>query len=186
MSILPLIKGALGSRHLRRILPKQGKPTKRPLYITARAYDELFPERAELNRWVGYELADLVPRLAKMEAALDNFVAGRRLVHDNDIKKLRDMDEIWVLCERSYKPGLRAVGRFVKRDVFIVTNIEDRGGLGEKDKPKYGKNYYGYGQAARICSTEWERLFLKNSCHTGKKLSDYIGKNCHEKRKFLA
>ncbi len=186
MSILPLMKEAVGRGQIIEFHPLQRMRTLRPLFLTRRAMDELHPELASTNYWIGYDLTDLSPRLAEMDALLHNFAAGQRLVHDNDIKRLVDLNEVWALCARTKKPGIRALGRFIQKDVFLVTNVEDRGGLGEKDNPEFGKTYYGYGQAARICLAQWAGHFQTSAPHSGHQLTDYIGSNCHEKRKFLA
>ena len=180
------MKAAIDRGQIIEFRPLQRCQVHRPLYLSKRAFDELHPANATNNYWIGYDLSSLVPRLAEMEAMLHNFVSGQRLVHNVDIKRLVDHSEVWVLCARTTKPGIRAFGRFLQRDVFLVTNVEDRGGLGEKGKPEFGKSYYGYGTAARMCLTQWSALFQTNPPHTGKALKDYVGSNCHEKRKFLA
>lgn len=106
-----------------------------------------------------------------LRADLEHFVAGKQLTvstgpkSDPQLKQLDPpLDEIWAIRSRAPRPGIRVLGRFAVKDVFIALTWHFRKDLREDRE---------WRDACVRCKTEWRKLFPAYDPISGKFPSDY-------------
>jgi hypothetical protein len=110
------------------------------------------------------------PRAAA-EAMLFRYCSGhfitvsRQKERSADLKKMVDVDEVWVMAFRTPRPGGRLLGRFVERNVFVGMELELREGLA-------GDAYAT--RAAQVIS-RWENILGSSQPVKSMNLDDYLG-----------
>jgi hypothetical protein len=103
---------------------------------------------------------------------VDAFLAGEMLSvclcgdHVADIKRLQNVDEVWVFCFRAIKmKQWRIMGRFSKRDCFVGLVIHERSEIGTRKK---------YTKAAEDFIEMWSLKFGDAGPLRGSHWTDYL------------
>jgi hypothetical protein len=118
-------------------------------------------------------------RGSKLRADLDLFIGGGLITVSLTPHKAGaalmgllhpESDGIWDIRSRDPNPGLRVLGGFAERDIFIALTWETRKQLGAKDSPEWRT-------AIQNCKTNWRNLFPTFDPLTGDDLDDYISKD---------
>ena len=81
-----------------------------------------------------------------------------------DLERLKDEDEIWMICFRVPRPGWRLFGRFLERDKFIAIRAYDR-----HDLPTKGAFHI----AAIAMVADWNEIVGMNPVRSGD-VGDYL------------
>jgi len=115
---------------------------------------------------------------AVRRADLDSFVEGRKVIavakhpfkggKKSDFKRLhKARDEVWEFRSRNPQPGIRILGRFAAKDIFIAFRWSERRELG-------GPHSRAWRNAMVGCKTDWRHLFPAYNPFTGSDLYGYI------------
>jgi hypothetical protein len=119
-------------------------------------------------------------RMARLRADLDNFTEGAAIsISQEPFRKPKTTylarthppeDEVWDIRSRDPKPGIRVLGRFAEKDVFIAlvwNHREALGGPGSKEWRDFIER----------CKAEWRRLFPTYPPHSGRRIDDYVSED---------
>jgi hypothetical protein len=105
-------------------------------------------------------------------AHIDAFLAGQIVScclcgdHSATLKRLQDVDEVWVFCFRKVmKSEWRMMGRFSKPNVFIALRMYERRDLSPRRK---------YTEAANDFIDLWDKTFYGSPPRRGNRSSDYL------------
>ncbi len=142
--------------------PVTGDPIVRAVCLSRELAHQVFGpwrDQTEANRW------------SALRADLDNFVAGRKVISvakhpfkggkTADLKRLEaPREEVWEWRSRHPKPGLRILGRFASKDIFIAFRYAERSGLGRARKVRGRmKESREWRDAKLRCKADWRNLF---------------------------
>jgi hypothetical protein len=114
-------------------------------------------------------------RLGRFRADLDRFVEGgrvsvalqpRRKPATAYLARVEPVvPEVWDIRSTDPRPGIRALGRFAGRDIFVVLCWDYRENIaGPRDWNAFRER----------CLSEWMRLFPGRPAYTGASLDDYL------------
>lgn len=127
-----------------------------------------FDQKAEIigffERWISG---------SKIAVRLDNDDRGAELA-----RLLPPPEEIWEIRILSPRPQLRIFGRFIARDMLVVTAAWNRDQLGTAFTRK-GKTSRSWMRAMHDCEREWSRLFGRAEPFRGHAIRDYVSENNH-------
>ena len=113
---------------------------------------------------------------AKSRQAIDEITTGRRLVvklkghiaGTSFISRLvPQTDEVWEIRVRDPRPGLRILGRFADKDLFIAFHWYLRTQL-------KGRRSKAFANAIVDCKAAWDELFPNRQPHSGNTVDDYL------------
>lgn len=146
--------------------PSLGEPATRTMYVCTEV-QKLLDGPWDNPEWE--------TRCFHLAADLENFVRGRRLAVStgtegitSQLKRLDPArDEVWEIRSRAPQPGLRVLGRFAQKDVFVAISWYFRVDLGE-----YGAREWR--DACVGCIAEWNKLFPHYEPLLGDDLRDYV------------
>lgn len=82
------------------------------------------------------------------------------------LERLKDVDEVWIMCIREPRPGWRIFGRFLQRGVYVGLAAHDAYHM----KPKRAS----YAQAARAMERDWDATFGTIPILRSKNPDDYL------------
>lgn len=169
MSIYGELLNRVNERRLTRLMPlfpRVGLPT-RQIFVS-NEIEELIegpwhsPEWEERCNW--------------LRGDLDRFTEGGLLAiasapykgKTSYLKRLDPADrEVWSIRSRDPEPGIRMLGCFAKKDVFVALTWRERA-------PLLGPNSRGWRDAAVSARTEWNNLFPAYGPLSGGDFHDYI------------
>jgi hypothetical protein len=109
-------------------------------------------------------------------AILDNFISGRLISvaktgHNKPKHTMAPLkpyaDGVWEIRATKPKPGIRILGMFAEKDLFIALNWQERTLLGSYKSREWRNIIVG-------CQTMWRNLFTIYPCFKGKDHHDYI------------
>lgn len=89
---------------------------------------------------------------------------SRQMDVEADLKCMVGVDEIWVLCFRTPRPGGRLLGRFIERDLFVGLGLYTREELAGA----------AYTQRGKDAVAEYERLLPHSPTVRSADLKDYL------------
>jgi hypothetical protein len=154
--------------YLHRLVPAlPGSSVRRALYVSREINDLLS------GPWTA---PDQEYRWGRARADLEVFVEDQRIVVPRDSRRARSAymgqlqppsDEVWDIRCRDPKPGIRILGRFAERDVFIALVWKER--LQLRD---FGSREWR--DAILECKTNWQHLFHAYQPMTGNYPHEYI------------
>jgi hypothetical protein len=168
MSISDEINGLCTEGRLHRLVPAlPGSRIRRALYVSQEINDLLLGPWADLTHEYRWNRA---------RADLDSFVEHQRIVVPRDSRRARSAymgqlqppsNEVWEIRCRDPKPGIRILGRFAERDVFIALVWKERLQLHDLDSREWR-------DAILECKTKWQHLFHAYQPMTGNYPHEYI------------
>lgn len=147
------------------------KAAKRRLYLTTEAVNDLSANGA---------ITAMKLRPA-VRARFEEWVIGEKILSEGSGKPgyLKQLDappiEIWEFRISAPTAKIRALGRFMHADSYIVTGLYSRDYLGN-----YGSQ--AWDQATQDCLSRWGKIFGKLPAFSGSIFSDYVTENCDEFR----
>jgi len=115
-------------------------------------------------------------RCGRAQADLEAFVSRDPIVVARDPRRagasymsrlIPPRDEVWDIRSYDPTPGIRVLGRFAEKDVFIALTWEVRRLLNDFDSPEWRT-------AIRRCATAWINLFHVYEPLRGDYFADYI------------
>lgn len=171
MSIRDQINSLVQDGRLFELYPVlKSEKVSRCMFVSKQIWDEISPQSDE----------KFDERFAKLRADLDRFVDGSEVtVAHNPYKRSKKAyiartnpieDEVWDIRSVDPRPGIRVLGFFAEKDVFIALEWEFRTNL---DGPG-GKLWSKF---LRANGAHWRRLFGVYRPHSGGQTSDYISEN---------
>lgn len=144
MSILQNILWRLQEGRLHQLVPlARTAPRLRLMYLTSEVFDVLNRPRT---------ITEEIERYAQMEADLGEFVTSRTLDPKYLFLLSPVRDSVWEIRTVRPEPGIRTMGLFAARDLFVATNYASRDELPGWNTPEW-KN------AKKRARTEWRNLF---------------------------
>jgi hypothetical protein len=169
MSLVLEVKDWCNRGYLILLQPASGNPIVRVICLADDLAQQVF------GPWA--DTADAV-RWTSLRADLDSFVEGRKVIavakhpfkggKKSDFKRLyKAHDEVWEFRSRSPQPGLRILGRFAAKDIFIALRCSERRELGGPQSRAWRNEMVG-------CKRDWRRLFPAYDPFTGSNLYGYI------------
>ncbi len=141
-----------------------GDPIVRGLYVSAEIYSMLEGEHKNVLQEQQWESA---------RAIMDNYVSGRIMsVGDKDKKRPMSLltpadDGVWSMRASDPKPGIRILGYFAEKDLFIALTWEERLTLGMKFS-------FAWRRLIKSCKAEWRKLFYPYQPIQGGNYDEYI------------
>lgn len=116
-------------------------------------------------------------RAGRLRADLEGFIEGRTIAVGWDpyqkdktayMARLNPpSDGVWAIRSRDPKPGIRALGCFAARDVFIVLILFERESLDGPNGPIWKA-------AINVCKAEWRKLFPTYPPISRSDFNDYL------------
>jgi hypothetical protein len=180
MSIREVLEARLADKSLVLVRPIRGGSKKRKVYVTPKVFEQLDPQTAsdEYSSSAGH-----------LRAWLDGFTKGRQLRVGERRSRTCDMkrldpgkDEVWEIRKQD-QPSVRLFGRFLAKDIFIVTNMELVSNLfgveWRRGKLPFWPNW---GREIRNCKAAWRVMFYPYEPHSGSNLNDYLSGAVPESR----
>lgn len=146
-----------------------GQSCRRTLLLTKEVKDDF-----EHGAWHDPKM---VTRMAQLASDFDRFAAGELIPvgwdpydkGDNAFMARIDPPEygVWDIRSTSPRPGLRVLGAFFRRDIFIATHIHLRKNLGCRGSSRWAG-------AREDALTRWQSLLDTHPPLTGGALHDYL------------
>jgi hypothetical protein len=172
MSIYVELKARIAEGRLVQVTPILGGAQARIVYATPEVFTQLEPSTAD---------ADFAASSGHLRRWLDGFTNGKQLVvgprrsRTCDMKRLDPQrDEVWEIRKQD-QPSIRLFGRFVEKDVFVVTNMELVTALFSMEWFVKGASTWPiWKREIRNCKASWRRLFHTYQPHSGSNLNDYL------------
>jgi hypothetical protein len=149
-----------------------GSSPKRKLFVSPNVHDLLN------GPW---DSTELQIRLVKMRVLLEQFVGGNEFVgRMPPIKNVRAMiallsprsEEVWEFRTSKENGGLRVIGRFADKDVFVATNWHRKEEVLDPATKVYDNQKVR--DVSQHCRSEWQRLFPTYPPKSGETLHDYL------------
>jgi hypothetical protein len=173
MSIRDEINSRVSEGRLFQLRPLiESDEVKRSMFVSEKLFSKLHPEADGPNSFDA--------RNALLRADLERFINGSEItVARNPFKKskkcyLAPVDPtrlgIWDIRSVDPRPGLRVLGCFSEKDVFVALEMETRESLG-------GPNDKAWRDFIERCSAHWRRLFGTYLPFFGGETSDYFSEN---------
>jgi len=145
-----------------RLLPDFPDPKVRRLFVTPEISD-LLDGRIHAGALSPSEVDGLITRFrAGLLVRVSRKKAQRKRNHP-ELEWLDGFDQIWVMCFRRLRPGLRILGRFYEKDHLVLLRHYDKRVLVKK-----------YLEAEREVIDDWEKLFGTRAAHSGTDFGDYM------------
>ena len=151
-----------------------------PLIGGAAVRRELFVSE-EIQRAVQppWEPSEQGARYARMRGYLDTWTEGRLIsIADHPYRKPKPTfmaridpapDEVFDIRCIDPNPGIRVMGCFADRDLFIALTMADRDALATR---------HDWRNEREACKAAWRRLFPSYPPYTGATLNEYVSTNC--------
>ena len=167
MSIHDQILYCIRTGRLRRVGTSLGEPGVRRIFATQQVC------RVLVGPWANETEA---VRSARLHADLDSFIVGDDITVSMTPRRAGNAymgvlapvgDGMFDIRSRDPRPGLRVIGGFAGKDMFIAIRVFHRLALGA-----WGSDQWNY--ATNSCKADWRKLFHPYSPITGARIHDCI------------
>lgn len=175
MSIEELIQSQLDAGELVRVHPALGDSEERTMFVSREVSDLLSPP------WTDKTVEE---RVGFLRADLEAFVRGQLMGMCMLPRKANEKahfgllapaeDGFWDVRSVNPDPGLRVVGAFAKRDVFVGLCWAPRSKAWLQRLPLADFHSLEWRRLIKRARREWQRLFLGLEPHKGASHSDHI------------
>lgn len=129
MSILQSIAWRLDEGSIRPLVPLPKKaPRLRTMYLTSEVFEAINRERTDESE---------IERYAKMEADLGSFITSKTLDSKYLYLLSPTRDSVWEIRTVRPDPGIRTLGLFAGKNIFIATNYVSRDQLPGWNTPEW-------------------------------------------------